>query len=94
MVSERSVSVWRLQAISTETGVTRAQIATVIGSLLAPVTGVDAEKKKGLAVLRVKVRLSPHLPQVIVAKQRNDTKRPITSEQILPRQTESMIFRL
>ena len=65
MVADRSVSVWRLQAISDET--TRAQIATVIASLLAPVTGVEAEKKKGLAVLRVKVRLTTtKLQQVFV----------------------------
>ena len=54
VVAHRSVSIWRLQAIKSET--TRTEIVTVIEALLAPVTGVEAVKKKGLSVLRVRVR--------------------------------------
>ena len=54
VVAHRSVSIWRLQVIRSET--TRDEIVTIITSLLAPVTGVEAVKKKGLSVLRVRVR--------------------------------------
>ena len=44
----------RLQAI--EEGTTRDEIVTVIEALLSPTTGVEATKRKGEAVLRVRVR--------------------------------------
>ena len=53
-VANRSVSIWRLQAI--EEGTTRDEIVTVIQALLSPTTGVEATKRKGEAVLRVRVR--------------------------------------
>ena len=49
-VAGRSVSIWRLQVIKEET--TREEISTVIDALLAPATGADAAKKKGVSVLR------------------------------------------
>ena len=53
-VAGRSVSIWRLQVIKEET--TREEISTVIDALLAPATGADAAKKKGVSVLRARVR--------------------------------------
>ena len=61
-VANRSVSIWRLQVIKQET--TRDLIATVIASLLAPVTGVEAVKKRGLSVVRVKAGLADHSPSL------------------------------
>ena len=54
VVAGRSVSIWRLQVIKKET--TREEISTVIDALLAPGTGADAAKKKGVSVLRARVR--------------------------------------
>uniref|UniRef100_A0A6U2B0Y4 Divalent Anion:Na+ symporter family n=1 Tax=Micromonas pusilla TaxID=38833 RepID=A0A6U2B0Y4_MICPS len=54
VVAGRSVSIWRLQVIKKET--TREEISTVIDALLAPATGADAAKKKGVSVLRARVR--------------------------------------
>ena len=59
VVAGRSVSIWRLQVIKTET--TREEIATVIDALLAPGTGADAAKKKGVSVLRARVRFKSAL---------------------------------
>ena len=58
-VANRSVSIWRLQTVLEET--TREEIALVIDALLAPETGVEAVKKKGSIVLRVRVRESSRL---------------------------------
>ena len=52
-VAERSVSIWRLQAMDAST--TREQIKTVIEALLSPVSGADAEKRKGARVARALV---------------------------------------
>ena len=49
-MAERSVSIWRLQAMDAST--TREQIKTVIEALLSPVSGADAEKRKGARVAR------------------------------------------
>ena len=59
VVAGRSVSIWRLQAIKKET--TREEISTVIDALLAPATGADAAKKKGVSVLRARVRFRSSL---------------------------------
>ena len=59
VVAGRSVSIWRLQVIKTET--TKEEIETVIDALLAPGTGADAAKKKGVSVLRARVRFKSAL---------------------------------
>ena len=54
VVANRSVSIWRLQAMDEST--TREEIRTVIKSLLNPTSGSAATKEKGQNVLRVRVR--------------------------------------
>lgn len=53
-VGSRSVSIWRLQVLQDTT--TKEEIITVIKTLLEPVTGIEAVKKKGQSVVRCSVR--------------------------------------
>jgi len=53
-VGSRSVSIWRLQVLQDTT--TKEEIVLVINTLLEPVTGIEAVKKRGQSVVRCSVK--------------------------------------
>lgn len=53
-VGSRSVSIWRLQVLQDAT--TKEEIVLVINTLLEPVTGIEAVKKRGQSVVRCSVK--------------------------------------
>ena len=53
-VGSRSVSIWRLQVLQNTT--TKEEITTVIKTLLEPVTGIEAVKRRGQSVVRCSVK--------------------------------------
>lgn len=58
-VGSRSVSIWRLQVLQNTT--TKEEITTVIKTMLEPVTGIEAVKKRGQSVVRCSVKPSSSL---------------------------------
>jgi len=58
-VGSRSVSIWRLQVLQNTT--TKEEITTVIKTLLEPVTGIEAVKKRGQSVVRCGIKAGSSL---------------------------------
>ena len=58
-VGSRSVSIWRLQVLQNTT--TKEEITTVIKTLLEPVTGIEAVKKRGQSVVRCDIKAGSSL---------------------------------